>query len=283
MRWQHGRRSGNVLNKSGKGKAIAGGGGMFFIIAIVVALLGGNPAPFIGEGIKRTVQTKIQNNANMSEEQLQEGVDFVSVVLGTTEDVWGQIFAANGARYPQPKLVVFTGQVRSACGFASAASGPFYCPADEQIYIDLSFFEDLKKDLNAPGDFAQAYVIAHEVGHHVQKVTGVIDQVEGLKRRANRKEQNALQVRVELQADCYSGLWARNVKERFNMIEAGDIDEALNAASQIGDDALQRKAHGHVVPDSFTHGSSAQRRTWFKRGFETGDVAACDTFQARNI
>ncbi len=286
MRWQQGRRSSNVQNRSrmdGKGKTIAGGGGLFFVMAIVVALMGGNPAPLIGEGVKRTIQTKVQNNANMSEEELAEGADFVSVVLGTTEDVWGQIFAQNGQTYPQPNLVLFTGRVQSACGFATAASGPFYCPPDQKIYIDLSFFQDLKKNLNAPGDFAQAYVIAHEVGHHVQNVTGVIPQVEQMKRRVNKKQRNALQVRVELQADCYSGVWARSVQDRFNMIEAGDIDEALNAASQIGDDILQKQAQGYVVPDSFTHGSSVQRKTWFKRGFDMGSIVSCYTLKAKNI
>lgn len=247
-------------------------------MAAVVFLLGGDPMQLVGEGLQRTMSNQMQEQSQLSEEESKELTDFVSVVLASTEDIWEKEFQKAGRRYPQPNLVLFTGRVQSACGLAGSATGPFYCPADQKIYIDLSFFNDLKKDLNAPGDFAQAYVIAHEVGHHVQNIQGIIPKITAAKRRASKKQANVLQVRVELQADCYSGVWARSVQDNYNMIEAGDIDEALNAASKIGDDHLQKQAQGYVVPDSFTHGSSAQRQKWFKRGFETGSVDNCDTF-----
>lgn len=284
MRWQHGRRSHNVQNRQRiGGKTAAGGGAVFLIMAVVVALMGGNPAPLIGEGIERTIASHGQAQQSFSEAENKELTDFVSVILGSTEDIWGNIFQENGHVYPAPQLVLFTGLVTSACGRAGAATGPFYCPQDQNIYIDLSFYHDLKNKLNAPGDFAQAYVIAHEVGHHIQNVKGVIAEVDRIKRRLSRKEANALHVRVELQADCYAGVWAKAVQDHYNMIEAGDIDEALHAASQIGDDRLQQKAQGYVVPDSFTHGSSAQRRKWFKRGFDGGEINLCNTFEVKNI
>lgn len=245
--------------------------------------MGGDPSSLIGEGLERTIQHQIQGQSQFSEEENKELVDFVSVVLGSTEDIWEKEFARAGQRYPHPNLVLFTGRVQSACGLAGSASGPFYCPPDQKVYIDLSFYHDLKHKMDAPGDFAQAYVIAHEVGHHVQNVMGIIPKVTAMKRRVSKKEANVLQVRVELQADCYSGLWAKSVQDNYNMIEAGDIDEALNAASKIGDDHLQKQSRGYVVPDSFTHGSSAQRKKWFKRGFETGSIKACDTFAVRDL
>ena len=284
MRWKHGRRSTNVENRQRVGgKTVAGGGGVFLVMAVAVFFLGGDPTPLIGEGIERTIQSKIEGQSQLSEEENKELVDFVSVVLASTEDIWAQKFEKSGQQYPRPKLVLFTGRVQSACGLAGSATGPFYCPPDQKIYIDLSFYNDLKNKMNAPGDFAQAYVIAHEVGHHIQNITGVIPKVTQMKRRASKKQANALQVRVELQADCYSGVWAKSVQDDYNMIEVGDIDEALHAASQIGDDRLQKQAQGYVVPDSFTHGSSAQRMAWFKRGFRSGSVDSCDTFATQNL
>ena len=208
---------------------------------------------------------------------------FVSVVLGDTEDVWRDIFARYGERYSDPKLVLFSGGVRSACGTGLAQMGPFYCPNDEKVYIDLDFYEELKNRFRAPGDFAQAYVIAHEIGHHVQKLLGIADQVEAARQRMGQAEGNALQVRMELQADCFAGIWANHAEETKNIIEPGDIEEALNAASAIGDDRIQKQTQGYVVPDAFTHGSSAQRVRWFKRGYESGKLDACDTFNADQL
>ena len=203
---------------------------------------------------------------------------FVAVVLATTEDSWNDTFRQIGARYREPKLVLFDGYVRSACGTGMSAMGPFYCPADENVYIDLDFYRELKDRFRAPGDFAQAYVIAHEVGHHVQKLLGIADKVEAAKRRMGRSAGNALQVRMELQADCFAGVWAHQMQADKGLIEPGDIDEALRAASAIGDDRIQRQTQGYVVPDSFTHGSSEQRVRWFRRGYEKGRMQVCDTF-----
>jgi len=208
---------------------------------------------------------------------------FVSVVLADTEDVWRDIFGRYGERYSDPKLVLFTGGVRSACGMGMAQMGPFYCPNDEKVYIDLDFYEELKTRFRAPGDFAQAYVIAHEIGHHVQKLLGIADQVEAARQRMSQTQGNALQVRMELQADCFAGIWANHAEETKNIIEPGDIEEALNAASAIGDDRIQKQTQGYVVPDAFTHGSSAQRVRWFKRGYESGKLDACDTFNADDL
>lgn len=207
-----------------------------------------------------------------------EQAQFVSVVLADTEDTWQQLFAASGKRYQEPRLVLFTDAVRSACGFANAAVGPFYCPADNKVYLDLGFFRDLKRRFGAPGDFAEAYVIAHEVGHHVQNLLGVSAEVRRRQRGLSKAEANALSVRLELQADCFAGVWANQADRARSILEQGDIEEGLNAASAIGDDRLQRQAGGRVVPDSFTHGSSAQRVRWFRRGLASGDPAACDTF-----
>lgn len=208
---------------------------------------------------------------------------FVSVVLGDTEDVWRGIFARYGERYSDPKLVLFSGGVRSACGLGMAQMGPFYCPNDEKVYIDLDFYRELKDRFRAPGDMAQAYVIAHEIGHHVQKLLGIADQVEAARQRMGQADGNALQVRMELQADCFAGIWANHAEETKNIIEPGDIDEALNAASAIGDDRIQKQTQGYVVPDAFTHGSSEQRVRWFKRGYESGKLDACDTFNADQL
>jgi hypothetical protein len=204
--------------------------------------------------------------------------DFVSVVLADTEDTWAALFRAAGGNYEQPRLVLFTGAVESACGFAQAAVGPFYCPADRQVYVDLGFYQDLKNKLGAPGDFAQAYVIAHEVGHLVQNLLGISDKVHQMHGRVSQTDYNQLSVRLELQADCFAGLWAHHADRARNVIEEGDIDEALNAASMIGDDRLQKQSRGYVTPDSFTHGSSAQRVSWFRKGLQTGSFDTCNTF-----
>jgi len=208
------------------------------------------------------------------------GKQFVSKVLGSTEDVWTDIFKSAGETYAATPLVLFSGMTRSACGQASAASGPFYCPLDKKVYIDLAFYDELKRRFGAPGDFAQAYVIAHEVGHHVQDLQGILPKFNEMRQGMNKADANALSVKVELQADCYAGVWANRTDQK-GMLEAGDIDEALNAATQIGDDAIQKRTQGVVVPESFTHGTSAQRSTWFKRGYQTGDVSQCNTFQGQ--
>ena len=209
-----------------------------------------------------------------------ESADFVSVVLADTEDTWLVIFKEQGRVYQQPRLVLFSGGVDSACGFARSAMGPFYCPADQKVYIDLDFYRELKDQLGAPGDFAQAYVIAHEVGHHVQNLMGTSDRVQGIQSRSDEVTANRYSVMLELQADCYAGVWAYHADTSRHLIEAGDIEEAMNAAAKIGDDALQKQSQGYVVPDSFTHGTSAQRMKWFNAGFASGDIDSCDTFNA---
>jgi hypothetical protein len=212
-----------------------------------------------------------------------ESADFVSVVLADTEDTWLVIFKERGMVYTQPKLVLFSGGVDSACGFAQSAMGPFYCPNDRKVYIDLDFYRELKDQLGAPGDFAQAYVIAHEVGHHVQNLMGTSDRVQGLQSRSNEVTANKYSVMLELQADCYAGVWANHADTSRHIIESGDIEEAMNAAAKIGDDALQKQSQGYVVPDSFTHGTSAQRMKWFNAGFVSGDIDSCDTFNAAAV
>lgn len=276
MRWRGRRHSSNIEDRRGRGGKVAAGGGLgFIIVAIIVGLMGGDPTPYLSEGISRTVQNSFAPSQEVNLEQQQEMADFTAVVLADTEDVWRTMYPQN---YREPKLVMFTGLVQSACGRAQAAMGPFYCPSDNKVYIDLSFYNELRKKLNAPGDFAQAYVIAHEVGHHVQNQLGILPKVHQMQRRVSKKEANQLSVRLELQADCFAGLWAHHADKTKNILERGDIDEALRAAQQIGDDMLQKSAQGYVVPDSFTHGSAAQRQKWFKRGFDTGDMQACDTF-----
>ena len=223
---------------------------------------------------------QVQHPQSANEDELKQ---FVSVVLADTEDVWANLFQQYGQSYNDPKLVLFSGGIRSACGTGMAAMGPFYCPNDEKVYIDLSFYEELKNRFHAPGDFAQAYVIAHEIGHHVQKLLGIMDQAEAVRQRMSEKQANALQVRVELQADCFAGVWANHAQETKDIIEPGDIDQAMAAASAIGDDRIQKQTQGYVVRDSFTHGSSEQRVRWFKRGYETGKLEDCDTFNTRQL
>lgn len=222
----------------------------------------------------------LQRPQTTSEDDLKQ---FVAVVLGTTEDVWQEILAQYGRRYVDPTLVLFSGGVRSACGLGMAQMGPFYCPIDGKVYIDLDFYRELKNRFRAPGDFAQAYVISHEIGHHVQNLLGIAEQVEALRSRMSEEQGNALQVRMELQADCFAGIWANRAQESKDIVEPGDIDEALNAASAIGDDRIQRQTQGYVVPDAFTHGSSEQRVRWFKRGYESGKLEVCDTFNAEEL
>jgi uncharacterized protein len=247
------------------------GGWIFGInpLTVLSVLSGGSPAPVAQQ---QAPATKPPAGDSMAR--------FVSMVLADTEDVWREQFRAAGGAYRDPKLRLYKGREVTACGTGQAAMGPFYCPGDEKVYIDLSFYEDMRTRLGAPGDFAQAYVIAHEVGHHVQHLTGISDKVEQARRRSSPQAANALSVRLELQADCYAGVWAHHAQRARQILEQGDIEEALNAASQIGDDTLQRNAQGRVVPESFTHGSSAQRVSWFKRGMDSGSVDQCDTFKA---
>ncbi|MBL8687495.1 MAG: neutral zinc metallopeptidase [Rhodospirillaceae bacterium] len=293
MRWEDLTRSTNVEDRRGMGGGFGGGGirigggrglgiGGVIVVLIASAIFGFDPRILLDGGVPIPMEQPQSRQATNSPEQ-NRARDFVAAVLGDTERTWGEIFRKNGQAYREPKLVLFTGAVESACGYAQAAVGPFYCPADQKVYLDLSFFAELQQRFRAPGDFAQAYVIAHEVGHHVQTLMGTSNRVRATQQRVSRTEANAIQVRMELQADCYSGIWAHHADRFRKVLEPGDIDEALNAASAIGDDRLQRQAQGRVVPDSFTHGSSAQRMRWFKRGFESGDLKACDTFGANQL
>jgi predicted metalloprotease len=278
MRWQGSRRSNNVEDYRG---SRFGGGGMKLgvggtLIALVAAyFLGIDPRVILG--LTQSMPSGPAPEAQTGVPQDEAG-EFMAAVLGDTEDTWSAIFQANGAQYVPPKLVLFTQQVQTACGFADAAVGPFYCPGDQKVYIDLAFYDELKTRFQAPGDFAQAYVLAHEVGHHVQNLMGTERKLRAAQQSASKVEGNQLQVKMELQADCYAGVWAHNADRARHVIEQGDVEEALTAASAVGDDTIQRRTQGHVVPDSFTHGSAEQRMTWFKRGLETGSVPGCDTF-----
>jgi predicted metalloprotease len=283
MRWEFGRRSDNVEDQRGGGGAapvVVGGGIGTIILALVVMLLGGDPSAILQQAGSNAPTSQAPTTG---EPVLDQQVEFVSVILADTEDTWRGLFRQMGRQYVDPKLVLFSGTVQSACGMAESAMGPFYCPADQKVYIDLSFYQDLQNKLNAPGDFAQAYVIAHEVGHHVQNLLGISRQVQTLQQRVDRVQANQLSVRLELQADCFAGVWAYHSNDQRKTLEPGDIEEGLNAASAIGDDRLQQQSRGYVVPDSFTHGSSAQRVRWFQRGFESGDPSVCNTFQTPNL
>lgn len=283
MRWREGRRSENVEDQRGsvvrKG-AIGGGIGILIILAIGL-LTGADPGALINS--IATESDSLDGTPVVLTAAENESADFVSVVLADTEDTWQSIFQQNGRVYRQPRLVLFKGSVDSACGFAESAMGPFYCPGDEKVYIDLDFYTELKDQLGAPGDFAQAYVIAHEVGHHVQNLVGTLDEVQRLQSRSDEATANKYSVMLELQADCYAGVWAYHADRERQVIEAGDIEEATNAAARIGDDALQKRSQGYVVPDSFTHGTSAQRMKWFNAGFASGDIDSCDTFSAEVV
>jgi predicted metalloprotease len=280
MRWRGGRRSSNIEDRRGTrlrgGRALKGGVGTIVITLALAYFLGIDPQVLLQlqqGGAPEAVETDYQPTA---EEQQQ--ADFVSVVLADTEDTWGEIFRQAGHEYEEPNLVLFSGSVRSACGLASAAMGPFYCPADKKVYIDLAFFKDLKNRHGAPGDFAQAYVIAHEVGHHVQNLLGTSSQVRSAQSGLGKAGTNELSVKLELQADCYAGLWGYYADRSRQVLEQGDVEEALGAASAIGDDRLQKEGQGYVVPESFTHGTSKQRVQWFRKGIGSGDVSDCDTF-----
>ncbi|MCV6615662.1 MAG: neutral zinc metallopeptidase [Cellvibrionaceae bacterium] len=298
MKWQNSRRSSNVEDRRNEAGAQGFGsarglplipivrmligtkiGRIVLVVGVIAYFLGYNPLALLQPGAQNFGQGQVQNSAEDNQR-----ADFVTAVLGQTEDIWESLFQANFKQaYPQPKLTLFRNGVRSACGSASSATGPFYCPADNKMYLDLGFFDDLAKRHGAPGDFAQAYVIAHEVGHHIQNVFGVLDKTHKAKRSLSKTQANALQVKVELQADCYAGVWAHHANKQQQILEPGDVEEALNAASAIGDDTLQKQAQGYVVPDAFTHGSSEQRIRWFRTGLTTGSIKACDTFGAKQL
>lgn len=305
MRWKTGRRSTNVEDRRGQrhlgfsrsegNRRIPvrigrkGVGGIGTIILVLGALyLGVDPSIFLGTGGMAPAPTDAQilhqtQSPAFHSAAEDELADFVSVVLADIEDTWHALFEQLDGRYQEPKLVLFSGSVRSACGFAQAAIGPFYCPADQKVYIDLSFYDDLRSQYGAPGDFAQAYVIAHEVGHHVQNLFGISDKVQSARQKASEVQGNQLSVRLELQADCLSGVWAHHADRVRNVLEVGDVEEALRAAAAIGDDRLQKQIRGYVTPDSFTHGSSTQRVRWFRRGLDEGQLAACDTFSTDSL
>jgi predicted metalloprotease len=295
MKWEDNRRSSNIEDKrseSGMNFGSKQRGSMMMLLPIIKMLIGTkigriilgigviayfmgyNPLALLSLGETSSTPSKQVVNSVKDDKNAQ----FVSAVLAQTEDIWTEVFKKHNATYKEPRIVLFRNSVQSGCGSASSQTGPFYCPSDNKVYLDLSFFDELAKRHDAPGDFAQAYVIAHEVGHHVQNITGTIDKVHKAKQGISKTAANALQVKVELQADCYSGIWAHYSKKNFDSLEEGDIQEALNAASAIGDDTLQKKAQGYVVPDAFTHGSSKDRMAWFKRGFNSGSLASCNTF-----
>lgn len=295
MRWRGGRRSEHVEDRRGARVPLGGGGlrlgGGAIVLLLVLGLFGVDPRLLLqllaagggGAGVE-VPETgdpfgSAPTPAGGPDDEL---ADFVSVVLADTEDTWAELFARAGARYQPPALVLFSDAVRSACGVAGAAVGPFYCPLDRKVYIDLAFYRDLRDRFRAPGDFAQAYVIAHEVGHHVQHLAGTADRVQERRARLPEREANALSVRLELQADCYAGVWAHHAQRARQLLEEGDVEEGLNAAAAIGDDRIQRQTQGHVVPESFTHGSSEQRVRWFRTGLESGSLEACDTFADRS-
>jgi uncharacterized protein len=276
MRWAGGRRSDNIEDRRGiGGGTLIAGGGIGSLVLLLLAL-------FFGFDPGALLQTDEPVQAPSVSPARDDEKEFVSVVLADTEDTWHELFQKMGRQYREPTLVLFTGAVQSACGMAGAAMGPFYCPSDQKLYLDLGFFRELRDRFRAPGDFAQAYVIAHEVGHHVQTLLGITDDAASAKRRGGAQA-SAVSVRVELQADCLAGIWAHHARQTRDILEAGDLEEALNAASAIGDDRLQRQSQGRVVPETFTHGSSKQRVAWFGRGFETGDLRHCDTFRAREL
>jgi predicted metalloprotease len=291
MKWEGERQSENVEDRRGAG----GGGGLRLggrgigVGTIVIALVAGwifgiNPLTLLGvlEGGGVAVQAPAGEPAARPPAG-DEAAAFVSTVRADTEDGWAAVMRGGGASYREPRLVLFRGAVGTACGTGQSAMGPFYCPGDQKVYIDLGFFDTLRARMGAPGDFAQAYVIAHEVGHHVQNLLGITGKVDGMRGRVSEPQMNALSVRVELQADCFAGVWAHHSQKGKGWLERGDVEEAMNAAAQIGDDTLQRRSQGTVVPESFTHGTSAQRQTWFRRGLESGSVSQCNTFDARTL
>lgn len=285
MRWKTRRRSEHIEDRR-RMRVSRGalGGGLGTLVLVLVALYFGiDPTMLLEQTVPTSDSTYTDTMPPGGSPEQDELADFISVVLADTEDTWKGLFNQMGKTYSVPKLVLFSGAVQSACGFAQAAVGPFYCPRDKKVYIDLSFYRDLRDRFKAPGDFAQAYVIAHEVGHHVQTLLGISSQVRTLQQRVNQREANRLSVKQELQADCFSGLWAFHADRMRNLLEAGDIDEGLQAASSIGDDRIQKRTRGYVIPESFTHGTSSQRVAWFKRGFSSGDLSECNTFDVAGL
>jgi predicted metalloprotease len=287
MKWEGQRESENVEDRRGMGGGtrIAAGGGLGVIVIVVLSLLFGvDPRQILdqGGGDQASEQQAPGQPYQETPEEAQRS-KFAKVVLADTEDTWGAIFSGQGKQYEAPTLVLFSGEVQSACGFAQSAMGPFYCASDRKVYLDLSFFDEMDGKLEAGGDFAKAYVIAHEVGHHIQTLLGITSQIEAQRAAAGETQSNALSVRTELQADCFAGVWANRTEKEKHILEAGDIDEALNAAAAVGDDRLQKRARGYVMPETFTHGTSAQRSRWFRKGFESGDTDKCDTFGAASL
>ncbi|MEN9686296.1 MAG: hypothetical protein RLZZ28_2082 [Bacteroidota bacterium] len=276
MLWQGRRESDNVEDRRGGGGMVIGGGIGAIVIGIIYVLLGGNPSDVVNQ---LATQPQTQESAQRPDKENKLAA-FSKVVLADTEDVWAEIFKEQAQSYAAPRLVLFTGQTGSGCGFSSAATGPFYCPADEKIYLDLSFFEELTSRFHAPGEFAMAYVIAHEVGHHIQNLMGTAEKIERARQTLSKTAFNKLSVKLELQADFYAGVWANRAQRMKNILENGDLESALNAANAIGDDRLQKESSGRIMPDAFTHGSSAQRMYWFKKGFETGDISQGNTFDS---
>lgn len=286
MRWRDERESDNVEDHRGisNGVKVGGIGGLGLVAVVVVSMfLGVDPSALLQIVGQSTQSSSVSTKQNVRPAVNDDERKFVAVVLAETEDVWKDTFKKWGRTYQEPKLVLFSGNVKSACGMAASAMGPFYCPADHKVYLDLVFFEELHSRFGAQGDFAKAYVIAHEVGHHVQNLMGISQKVNQLQSRASRSEKNRLSVKLELQADCLSGVWARKADNNRHILEAGDIEQGLNAASAVGDDRIQKRTQGHVVPDSFTHGTSAQRVRWFKQGFDEGSIRACNTFKADHL
>ena len=282
MRLDDEQESQNIEDRRGfrVSKGVAGGGIGGIAIILIALFFGVDPSAILQSNSQVSVEP--EPAAESQRAGRDEGREFVARVLGSTERTWGEIFQRAGRTYTQPKLVLFTGQVQSACGFAQAAAGPFYCGNDQKVYLDLSFFRELHERFQAPGDFAQAYVIAHEVGHHVQNSLGIMDKIQTRQSRADEREANALSVRLELQADCLAGIWASFANRERKILEPGDVEEGLNAAAQVGDDMIQKRAQGYVVPEGFSHGSAEQRVTWFRRGIQSGDLKQCDTF-ARGV
>lgn len=284
MRLDNEQESQNIEDRRGSrvSRGAIGGGIGTIALALIAMFFGFDPSAILQGG----PQSSISNEPIPQTQQAgarDQGREFISRVLGSNERVWGEIFQKAGRQYTQPKLVLFSGQVQSACGFASAASGPFYCPNDQKVYIDLSFYQELSQRFKAPGDFAQAYVVAHEVGHHVQNQLGIMGKVQAAQQRSSEREANALSVRLELQADCLAGIWANFANRERKILEPGDVEEGLNAAAQIGDDTLQKRSQGYVVPEGFTHGSAEQRVRWFRTGLQNGDLKQCDTFAGRGV
>ena len=278
MKWQGGRRSANVEDRRGMGRPLALGGGLLGLVGLVLSLLlGGDPSQ-VPTGPNEDPGYGGSGPAAATDPQQDRAKDFVSVILADTEDTWPALLQPLDVQYEPPRLVLFSDAVQSACGFAQSAVGPFYCPGDHKVYLDLGFFDELAQRFGAEGDFAQAYVVAHEIGHHVQNLLGLSDRVRSMQQRTDQAGANALSVRLELQADCFAGVWAHHANKQRQLLETGDVEEGLRAASAIGDDTLQKRARGRVQPESFTHGSSAQRVRWFKQGLDTGDVKGCDTF-----